>query len=551
MSDENNKRYIGEVFIDGKSDKLLQEFLTNLFNSYNGPGKGFNADMVDDWHLQDIIDYVDDGLKTKMDSIIIGNTVFTIYDSSKFLQLTDIIYNEFQDTEKAPWALKLQLDEQGEKYHRLDSSISEDQYLASDILLDIYYVLDIDKYDKESFTEFYNTKFNPLFLDHHQLKEDFYEFKQPFEDVLRDVEIIDIDGNTKTIKMIDAQLINGFRIIPITQAAYNSLPDSQKEYWRNIYIIVDEVPNDYVDPISFELFKDVKLVYNPDTQYIDYYDGISENPRPLISLADLVENINLTQQFSEFLSETTNYTINPTALKESIKEVVLKQADLPDLPFLTKDEAVVLTSDITSNNGTITSTRNTNNFTTFDISHAFDTKFNTIDNQFVDVRSTISNTDNDIRAYVSSNFVTQDSFNDIQGNITQSLIYMNAKLTERIKALEDKYYKNSVKIKVGRSYDNAGEDFKHLVIRSGYDSIYAKLYWDKPNLPANYFANRDVWYVINGVIYKRTTDNNGKAGELNINLLPGIYILDVFLGNTDDFNFNLTHTSKIIEVIKV
>ena len=59
---EYNDRYIGEVFIDGKSNKLLQEFLTELFNSYNGPGKGFNADMVDDWHLDDIITYVDNGL---------------------------------------------------------------------------------------------------------------------------------------------------------------------------------------------------------------------------------------------------------------------------------------------------------------------------------------------------------------------------------------------------------------------------------------------------------------------------------------------------------
>ena len=58
MSDENNRRYVGEVFIDGKSDRLLQEFLTNLFNSYNGPGKGFNADMIDDWHLEDMFDRV-------------------------------------------------------------------------------------------------------------------------------------------------------------------------------------------------------------------------------------------------------------------------------------------------------------------------------------------------------------------------------------------------------------------------------------------------------------------------------------------------------------
>ena len=65
MTDENNKRYIGEVFIDGKSDKLLQEFLTNLFNSYMGHGKGFDADTLDGCHRKDITDYVKDETRNK------------------------------------------------------------------------------------------------------------------------------------------------------------------------------------------------------------------------------------------------------------------------------------------------------------------------------------------------------------------------------------------------------------------------------------------------------------------------------------------------------
>ena len=159
--------------------------------------------------------------------------------------------------------------------------------------------------------------YNDPFYD--ELREEFDEFVEPFKDIFKEVEITDLEGNTKIVKMIDAQLINGFRIIPITQAAYDALPTKEKTYWRNIYIIVDEVPDDYVNPISFELFKDVKLVYNPDTQYLDYYDGISSKPRPLISMVDLVNSIDFTQQFRDFLENTSDFEINPTSLKNSIK----------------------------------------------------------------------------------------------------------------------------------------------------------------------------------------------------------------------------------------
>lgn len=431
MSDENNKRYIGEVFIDGKSDRLLQEFLTQLFNSYNGPGKGFNADMVDDWHLIDIIQYVDEGLETKLDTITIGNTVFTVYDSSKFLQLTDVIYNEFKDPNEAPWA-QLLIDDgknDGIRFNRGESTFygDDEDYLASDIILDIYAVLDNMKVDVNTFAEL-EEFCQELCKRFRQLRKEFDDFVGPFADIIKEVEITDLDGNTKIIRMIDAQLINGFRIIPITQAGYDALPTKEKEYWRNIYIIVDEVPEDYVNPISFELFKDVKLVYNQETQYLDYYDGISEKPRPLISMVDLLKGIDFTSQFYEFLENNSDYTINPEALKESIKGIVLKESDFADLPFLTKKEAKVLASSITSDKGTITSSVNSNNFTTFNISKAFDTKFTEITNKINSIQTTM-------REYMGSTYYAKSyidgKFEDIRSQLATLSRRIDTKLTKR------------------------------------------------------------------------------------------------------------------------
>ena len=430
MSDENNKRYIGEVFIDGKSNKLLQEFLTNLFNSYNGKDKGFNADMVDDWHLKDITDYVDEQVATKLDKITIGQTTFTVYDSSKFLQLTDIIYSTLEDM---PWTQEMK--EDAEKFGRTESSLYDEDgyYFASDIIIDLYYYLDKTKASQKDFNDL-KTKYVILRRDHDELQEDFEEFKEPFEDIIRDVEITDENGNKTTIKMLDAQMINGFRIIPITQAKYDALHPDEKFYWRNIYIIVDNVPEDYVNPISYKLFESVRLVYNPETKYLEYYDGLSREPRQLISLEDIFRNMDLSEQINNYMTTTTEVIYNPIALRESIKEVVWTKDELDDLPFLTKDEAKVLTSNITTDYGTITSARNTtDNFTTFNITHAFDTKFNAL-------ASNISNVETTLRQFIGSEYPTKTYVDTQLRNINSNINTVNNRINTKVSHSYGQYF---------------------------------------------------------------------------------------------------------------
>lgn len=430
MSDENNKRYIGEVFIDGKSDKLLQEFLTNLFNSYNGKDKGFNADMLDDWHLQDITDYVDEQVATKLDKITIGQTTFTVYDSSKFLQLTDIIYSTLEDM---PWTQEMK--EDADKFGRTESSLYDEDgyYFASDIIIDLYYYLDKTKASQEDFNDL-NAKYVILRDDHDELKEDFEEFKEPFEDLIRDVEITDENGNKITVKMFDAQMINGFRIIPITQAKYDALHPDEKSYWRNIYIIVDNIPDDYVNPISYKLFESVRLVYNPETKYLEYYDGLSREPRQLISLEDIFNNMDLSEQINNYMTTTEEVIYNPIALRESFKEVVWTKDELDDLPFLTKKEGEVLASNITSNYGTITSTKNTTDgFTTFDITNAFNTKFNSL-------TSDINNVETELRQFVGSEYPTKTYVDTQLRNLNSNINEINNKLNSKVSRVNGQYF---------------------------------------------------------------------------------------------------------------
>lgn len=516
MSDENNKRYIGEVFIDGKSDKLLQEFLTNLFNSYMHHGNGFDADMVDGWHLDDFIEYIHKQTDDKLSYIKIGETTFNINNLEQFLNLSDVIYNEFQSTENAPWAQAL-LDDKNKsrpEINRLDSSFYGDMYSAQDIILDIYAVLDHKKIDAETFY-ILQKEVNVLKEAHQNLKDAFETFIQPFENIIRDVEITEIDDqgveHTKIVKMFDAQLVNGFRIIPITQEDYNDLPLREKSYWRNIYIIVDEVSENYIDPISYNLFKDVKLVYNHETQYLDYYDGISDKPRPLISLVDLLAGVDFSEQISDFVSNNPDYTINTFALKNSLKEMVINQNEYTDMPFLLKDESRILISNITSNQGTISSTTNDKNFMTFDISNAFDTKFSSLQQSLETQIGVISGDLSDFKSVVGSNYVKTQVYTTDKQSLEGSIATINQNLSNEIsnlkqenKVLKEKIYKNSLKILIGRYNQKDGEYGTRIIVPNEGNGLYARILCDDPNFAQN-IDKINVYIDFKGVMYEFNT----------------------------------------------
>ena len=132
--------------------------------------------------------------------------------------------------------------------------------------------------------------------------------------------------------------------------------------------------------------------------------------------------------------------------------------------------------------------------------------------------------------------------------------YQGALLNQRVSSiensqsdLEEKYYRNSMRIKVGRYSDGQGEDGTKIELAEGSgNGIYAKLYCDKPGY--NY-ADKDVVLVINGVPYTRTTDSTGKTGKLTINLSRGTYLLTAFIRGYD--GVYPANDTKIIKVIGV
>ena len=500
---EYNDRYIGEVFIDGKSNKLLQEFLTELFNSYNGPGKGFNADMVDDWHLDDIITYVDNGLNDKLSYIRIGNTLFNHISPESFITMLDVIYDGFiQEEQLAPWVEKIRMDEPGPdgtlKYNRLDSTCLDDAYyLSSDIVYDIYTVLNIDKADLADLNERWQ-QVTQLRDDHDALQEDYNKFKEQFIDVFKKIRIVDNQGNHIDTYFLDAQMVNGFRFIPITQARYDELPEATKNFWRNIYIISDDVPDDYIDPIQMEVFKHVQIIYNRSTQWLEYFDGLQEEPIPILSLEDLWSNANMDNTVKTVLQDNSTLIINSEALRESLKYVHIPEDESEDYPFITRSEATVLASEITSSYGQVTS-EDWGSFSKFDISNAFNSRFNSLQNSInqldnkidVDVNNKINNLSNSIAntyvtksTYNSNKSTTDSNINSLRSSVNSVQSTLNA--VKKDYERESRHH-NAFKILIGRWVNEDGGDGEYssrLDIGSsssvGNNGIYVRFLYNNP-----------------------------------------------------------------------
>ena len=111
--------------------------------------------------------------------------------------------------------------------------------------------------------------------------------------------------------------------------------------------------------------------------------------------------------------------------------------------------------------------------------------------------------------------------------------------------LAEQYYRNSLRIKIGRWSDDAGEDGTRIQVNEGSgNGIYGKLYCDKPDYS---IAGRDIVLVINGVPYIRETDDTGKTGKLTINLSKGNYLLTAFARGED--GVYPASDTKIVQVL--
>lgn len=107
-------------------------------------------------------------------------------------------------------------------------------------------------------------------------------------------------------------------------------------------------------------------------------------------------------------------------------------------------------------------------------------------------------------------------------------------LDSRITLLEEDVKKNNIRILISRKSDGAGETGTQIVVTHGTSNgIVARIDCDDSDYE---LSGRTIRFLINGVMYDRTTDSQGKTGAVTINLDPGNYLVTALMSGYEGKN---------------
>lgn len=144
--------------------------------------------------------------------------------------------------------------------------------------------------------------------------DDFQNLKQKISNVFET-----FTENGEEVSKVNADLINGLRFILITQDDYDDLPLEDKQYWRNVYIIRDDIPADYEDPMTWDLSDG--YIFEIRDGNVDYKHRSSTQWKTICSLEDFLEGANLSEIIKDFIEDNQNYIVNGTSLNESLQNI--------------------------------------------------------------------------------------------------------------------------------------------------------------------------------------------------------------------------------------
>lgn len=395
----DNKRYVGDVFIDGKTDRLLQEFLTNLFNQYNGEGKGFNADMLDGHHYSDIENELLRLDSEKLSTIMIGNSVFNSEQSSGFLHFSDIIYDDYTSL---PWRNNI-----------------PNNYNITNTLTDLYssimnYV-DDTKVNKEQVDE--NDDSNDprmkVLSDNNFSDTDKQNLNTVSDTVLNSLTAY-TDKNGVEHHVLNSYTVNGLRFILITQENYNALKNSsiqtERDYvnsWRNVFIIKDasQMPSEveYSNPLTYDIKDGFLFRLSNDEAVSSVANDIDVNdPNPiwlqlkhnwetqwtnLIPLQDLFRGVDFSNNIVDVIENNETICFNATALRAVVNEILNNQnsEDYLALNYIPIGQKNQFIHNLIKDDDVLESALDENGFSNVDITNIFDTEFEEIDDKISNI----------------------------------------------------------------------------------------------------------------------------------------------------------------------
>lgn len=522
MSD-GNKRYLGDVFINEDDYEYQKQFFKDIIESYQWKyGGNFDASTLQEKVPEDFAT-AEQGAKAEaaiLSPLLLGRTEILNLADQQYIFPDAIQIDKDTETDSGRYISFI------EWFDELDNTanLSEMLYTIYQNTMNITNNLDNIKLDKNTYNQFISQDYTPL---KELITNSFATFTDEF--------------GTKVTK-INADLINGLRFRLITQDAYDSLSDAEKTYWRNVFIIKDEIPPDYEDPMQWSLSDGYEFRINDGK--LQVHNVLSNDWADICTLEDLLTGAGIRGMVKDIMGEEISDVINdiqPIEVEKHweeypflssslhnayIKDLLIDETNTyvtskldnkDSLKYLNIDmNQILIDNEVLEPNGATRINKIVDNFTQ---------QLNSQDTRITNINNSVSQLQNDTRVSALQNDVTT-----LRGSINSN--------SARISTLE-KSISNKQDKQLSLVYSDVRNNLYYAYWYSNGTLCYFKILYNQTNLRKEWGwdtigVNFDDWPVMQGLpdnyTYYRpgypvsTVDLTGKVQFILRNYDGNVYI---------------------------
>lgn len=465
MSD-GNKRYLGDIFINEDNYEYQKQFFKDIIESYQWKyGGNFDASTLQEKVPEDFAT-AEQGAKADsaiLSPLHLGRKEILNLADQQYIFPDAIQIDKDTETDSGRYISFIQWFDELED----TANLSEMLYTIYQNTINITDNLNDIKLDKNTYNQFISQDYTPL---KELITNSFATFTDEF--------------GTEVTK-INADLINGLRFRLITQDAYDSLSDAEKTYWRNVFIIKDEIPPDYEDPMQWSLSDGYE--FRIDDGKLQVHNVLSNDWADVCTLEDLLTGAGVRSMVKDIMGEDISDVINDI-------QPVEVEAHWEEYPFLSSSLHGVYIKDLLVDETNTYVTSNLDNkdslkYLNIDMNQIlidnevlkpdgatrineivdnFTQQLNSQDTRITNINNSVSQLQNDTRVSALQNDVTA-----LRGSINSN--------SARISTLE-RSVSNKQDIKLSLLYQNAQPNYYDWRIYSNGTICYCWLKWDATNL---------------------------------------------------------------------
>lgn len=487
MSD-GNKRYLGDVFINEDDYEYQKQFFEDIIESYQWKyGGNFDASTLQEKVPEDFAT-AEQGEKAEaaiLSPLLLGRTEILNLADQQYIFPDAIQIDKDTETDSGRYISFIEWFDELED----TASLSEMLYTIYQNTMNITNNLDSIKLDKNTYNQFISQDYTPL------------------KELITNSFAIFTDEFGTEVTKINADLINGLRFRLITQDAYDSLSDAEKTYWRNVFIIKDEIPPDYEDPMQWSLSDGYEFRINDGK--LQVHNVLSNDWADICTLEDLLAGAGIRSMVKDIMGEEISDVINdiqPIEVEKHWEEYPFLSSSLHDtyikdllidetntyvtsnldnkdsLKYLNIDmNQILIDNEVLEPNGATRINEIVDNFTQ---------QLNSQDTRITNINNSVSQLQNDTRVSALQNDVTT-----LRGSINSN----SAKISTLEKSISNKQDKQ-----LSLVYSDVRDNLYNAYWYSNGTLCYFKILYNQTNLRKEWGwdtigVNFDDWPVMQGL----------------------------------------------------